>query len=82
MILEEELLTPTEVARLRRTTVAALAVERCARRDHPPFFRIGRKILYRKTDILEWLERHRIDPAAPEESNRPCDGRDGHDEGN
>ena len=60
---QDELLTPAEVARLRRTSVGALAVERCERRDHPPFFKIGRKILYRRSDVVAWIEAHKIIPS-------------------
>jgi hypothetical protein len=60
MMVEDELLTPAEFARLRRTTVGTLAVERCEHRDHPTFIKLGRKILYRRSDVIAWLEAHRI----------------------
>jgi hypothetical protein len=59
---DHDYLTPSEVSQLTRKPVASLAVDRCLRRDHPPFLRIGRKIIYRKTDVLAWLEAHRVDP--------------------
>jgi hypothetical protein len=62
--LEHDYLTPGELSELTRKPVKSLAVERCLGRDHPPFLRIGRKILYRKADVLAWLESHVVKPAA------------------
>jgi hypothetical protein len=28
----------------------------------PPYFKIGRKVIYRGTDLNTWLAEHRIDP--------------------
>ena len=58
-----DLMTTEEFAKLRRTTRGVLAVERCQRRDHPPYLKVSRKILYRKSDVLRWLEAHRVDPS-------------------
>jgi hypothetical protein len=60
---DHEFLTPNEVGELTRKPVASLAVDRCLRRDHPPFLKIGRKILYKKSDVLAWLESHRVPKA-------------------
>ncbi len=50
-----ELATPDEVARVLRTTPASLAQMRY-RGDGPQFVRVGRrKVLYRWSDIENWL---------------------------
>jgi hypothetical protein len=59
-----QLITPSELADFLRKTRGALAVERCQRRDTPPWIKIGRKILYRKEDVLAWLEAHSVSPAS------------------
>jgi len=58
-----EFLTPREVSDLIRVPVSSMAVHRCLRHDHPPYLKVGRKIIYKKTDVLEWLESHRVTPA-------------------
>jgi hypothetical protein len=60
---ESEFLATDEAAQLLKTTPGSLAVGRCQRRDGPPFYKIGRKVLYRKSDLLSWVESHRVDPA-------------------
>jgi excisionase family DNA binding protein len=61
---ENEFLTGDEAARLlRKPNRKVLAVERCLRKDHPPYIKIGRKILYRRADVLAWLEAHVVNPA-------------------
>jgi predicted DNA-binding transcriptional regulator AlpA len=32
------------------------------RRDHPPYIKTGRKVLYRRADVLAWLEKHAVNP--------------------
>jgi hypothetical protein len=44
----------SEVAAALRTTPAALAQMRY-RGDGPPFFRLGRRILYRWEDVEQWI---------------------------
>jgi hypothetical protein len=62
---ENEFLTPDEVARLlRKPSRKVLAVDRCLGRDHPPYIKIGRKILYKRADVLRWLDGHVINPPA------------------
>jgi hypothetical protein len=57
-----ELLTTTEAARLLRKPPGVMTVERCRRVDHPPYLKLNRKVLYRKSDLLEWLEAHVVRP--------------------
>jgi hypothetical protein len=30
----------------------------------PPFYKLGRKVIYRGIDLNAWAEAHRVDPAA------------------
>jgi predicted DNA-binding transcriptional regulator AlpA len=60
MSIEHEYLTPAEVSEIARKPIKSLAVDRCLRRDHPPYFKFGRKVLYKKSDVLAWLEAHRV----------------------
>jgi hypothetical protein len=59
-----QLLTTAELAKFLRKTPVALAVERSQRRDTPPWVKLGRKILYRKQDVLDWLDAHSVSPAS------------------
>ena len=51
---DHELLTITEVAELLRTPVATLRYWRHLRIG-PAIFRIGRRVMYRRTDVEEWI---------------------------
>jgi hypothetical protein len=84
-VYENEFLLPDEVALLlRKPNKKALAVDRCLRRDHPPYLKLGRRILYRRADVLAWLEAHIVNPgtsrwamrnnAAVREPSGPADG--------
>lgn len=57
-----EFLTPREVSDLIRKPVSSMAVDRCLRHDHPPYLKVGRKIIYKKSDVLAWMEAHRVTP--------------------
>ncbi|HLI30092.1 MAG TPA: helix-turn-helix domain-containing protein [Terriglobia bacterium] len=61
-----DLLTPPEAAELLRTTKRALAAARCLRRDTPPYLRVGRRVLYRRSDIDAWLAERVVDPRGEE----------------
>ena len=56
--MEERLLTITEVAELLRVPVAALRwwLHNGTGPDH---FKIGRRIMYRRSDVERWLEAQR-----------------------
>jgi hypothetical protein len=58
-----ELLTAQETAKLLRTSYGALAVGRCKRRTKLRYIRLGRKILYRRSDIDAFLISQIVDPA-------------------
>jgi len=52
---EPELMTRPEVAEFLRTPVATLG-QWAFRRVGPPYMRVGRKALYRRSDVEKWLE--------------------------
>ena len=56
-----EFITSKEAAELLRRTEGGLRVQRC-RGGGPPYYRSGGRILYRRADVLAWLER--VEPAA------------------
>jgi hypothetical protein len=53
------LAVPAEVAQYRHTTTAALAQDRY-KGTGPKFIKRGRRVLYRWSDVLEWLDRNTI----------------------
>jgi hypothetical protein len=62
---ETRLLTDAELeqdpaVRLPRQTLKNLR----HKESGPPYLKIGRRVLYRRGDVLAWIERHRVTPAA------------------
>ncbi len=57
-----ELGTPAEVARYLHTTVDALAQKRYLG-NRPKFIKMGHRVLYRWSDVLEWLAKNTIQRA-------------------
>ena len=54
-------LTPKQAAHFLGLSLSQLAVWR-SRKEGPAFYKIGQKIvLYKKTDLYEWLESHRME---------------------
>lgn len=53
---EEKLLTPEEAAKFLRTTTGTLAVWRSTGRVNLKFIKLGRTVLYRFSDLLNYLE--------------------------
>jgi Helix-turn-helix domain len=53
----DKLLTPEEVASNYRQSVATLATWRC-RGGGPRFVKLGRRILYRETDLAFWVDQN------------------------
>ncbi|MCL1825451.1 MAG: helix-turn-helix domain-containing protein [Betaproteobacteria bacterium] len=51
-----ELLTPTQAAQVLNVTEGTLAIWRCEKRYHLPFVKVGRKVFYRKSDLIDWLD--------------------------
>ena len=60
---EPELLTIAEAAQLLRTPVATLRYWR-HRNTGPRSFRLGRRVLYRRDDLHDWIDTQR-DHAVP-----------------
>jgi hypothetical protein len=52
---DDELLTPAETAELMRTTLQSLGQQRYQRRG-PKYVKIGSRVLYRRSDIREYLD--------------------------
>lgn len=68
------LLTPPELAELRRTTINSLAQERYLGRG-VPFIKDGRRILYARSDVLDYLERNRAQRTGDPQGHRLQRGR-------
>ncbi|MGB8801178.1 MAG: helix-turn-helix domain-containing protein [Candidatus Acidiferrales bacterium] len=51
----EPLLTPREAAEILRVTTGTLAVWRCTKRYPLTFFKIGRHIRYKKSDLDKFI---------------------------
>lgn len=54
-----DLATPGEVAEYLRSSVDRLAQLRYMGRGHK-FIKVGRKVLYRWSDVAEWLDRNTL----------------------
>lgn len=58
---ENELLTAAEVAKILRMSVGFLAQMRMGikgKASHIPFFKVGNAVRYRKSDILEYINKN------------------------
>ncbi len=53
--LQQKLLTTNEAADYLSTTVGTLAIWRTTGRYQIPFIKVGRKVLYRHSDLDNWL---------------------------
>lgn len=56
------LATPAEVAEYLHTTTASLAQDRYPGGTGPKFIKRGSRVLYRWSDVLEWLDRNTFQP--------------------
>ena len=54
-ILSEDLLNEVSAATLLGVTPGTLSVWRCTGRYNLPFIKIGRKVRYRRSDLIAWL---------------------------
>lgn len=54
-----DLLTPPELAQFMRTTTNSLAQDRYLGRG-VPFIKAGRRILYARSDVQDYLQRNRL----------------------
>lgn len=55
---EVKLLTPEEAATFLRTTPQVLSVWRSTKQVDLKFIKLGRKVLYRYSDLIEYLEKN------------------------
>ncbi|CTQ56721.1 hypothetical protein LP7551_05282 [Roseibium album] len=56
----DQLLTTEEVAQLTTLSVGYFEIGRSnGNKNLPPYIRVGRRILYRRGDIMSWLEKRR-----------------------
>lgn len=58
---QAQLATPAEVAELMHTTVEKLAQDRYLHRGIP-YVKHGRRVLYRWTDVTNYLEANTVNP--------------------
>lgn len=72
-----DLLTCRETATLLRTTPPCLATSRCLKRSTPPFIKVGRRILYRRSAVEKWLEEHTVTPSSREHAVSPAESEQG-----
>lgn len=54
MVVEPEYVTPEEASELLRRPTSTLAYWR-HRGEGPPYAKIGRRVLYRRVDVMAWL---------------------------
>ncbi len=56
----DQLLTTEEVAQLTTLSVGFFEIGRSeGRHGMPPYHKVGRRVLYRRGDILDWLEQRK-----------------------
>lgn len=55
-----ELLSTKEAAKLIGAEESTLRTWRCTKKENIPFHKIGKKVLYSKSDLLEWLNGRRV----------------------
>ncbi len=53
-----------EVAKITGFSLSTLRNERCTRRLKIPHYKVGRSVRYKISDILDFMESHRIEPEA------------------
>jgi len=59
-----ELLDDIQAAKVLRASVGTLRNWRSSRLGGPAFIRVGRLVRYRESDLLDYLDRQRVEPAA------------------
>jgi hypothetical protein len=58
----DDLLTTREAAAVLHLAPYTLAIWRCDERYALPYTRAGRKVLYRRGDLVDFLKRNRVEP--------------------
>lgn len=59
-----DLMTTAEVAAMLRMNEAVFRDRISKQRDFPAAYRPGKNLLWDRADILDWIERKRVSPAA------------------
>lgn len=60
--MQNEFLTPAEVAVALGVSSKTLAVWRCTRRYPLPYVKIGAKVMYQVFDVNQFIESRRVQP--------------------
>jgi excisionase family DNA binding protein len=63
---QSELLNTGQAAEYLGVTVGTLEVWRCSKRYQIPYYKTGRLVEYRRSDLDSWLESRRVAPVAVE----------------
>jgi excisionase family DNA binding protein len=53
-------MTTFEAAKIIGVKPQTLISWRCTKKESVPYYKIGRKVFYKKQDILEWVEQRRV----------------------
>lgn len=66
MSVNDEFVNTKKAAELIHRSEAYLARDRCDgptgnRTPGPPYYKVGRRILYKVGDLMAWLEKHRVE---------------------
>jgi hypothetical protein len=59
----DEVVNEYEAAKFLKKSVQTLRNDRCSRKG-PAYLKLGRSVRYRVSDLMDYLEKHRIDPEA------------------
>ena len=59
----DEVVNEHGAAKFLKKSVQTLRNDRCSRKG-PAYLKLGRSVRYKVADLLEYLEKHRIDPEA------------------
>jgi excisionase family DNA binding protein len=61
MSTDQELLTTREVAKLLKTAYSTLLTWRTTKRYPLKYIKVGRKVLYRRSDVMSFLESRTVE---------------------
>lgn len=55
-----QMLNTNEAAKILRTTPQTLAKWRCTGPVHIPYYKLGRKVVYKLSDLEDYLSQHKV----------------------
>ena len=61
----DDLLTPREAAQLLRLAPATLAIWRCRKRYDLSYVKVGRRVMYRRADLMEFVRGNTVTMSVP-----------------